>query len=289
MDSERVPQFVHRKMFDDPTPNGLINLRYVHHFFGMLDSTTLNEEEREQFFRILLLTAKKLVSVWKHAREYERLEDSLLKEVTERTTDPASSVITIETSQDLFLEFDEFLVQLKSCLDYLVKIPIPIFGRKTWNLRTFANKGENVMKVLRRNVGQAHKAQVDGIQKVLFDQSKAWLQATIDARDKINHYVDGGISFEHFSIYRHPETGTIHKPMWSDDQSVRQFIDVSWNNLFRFGEDFTALMLYFRHKPELTYFHGPATMDSVTSPWIVTSVDTFTNMTAQPGWTPVGD
>ena len=34
-----------------------------------------------------------------------------------------------DASEDLFMEFDGFLVQVKSTLDYLVKIPIPIFGK----------------------------------------------------------------------------------------------------------------------------------------------------------------
>ena len=246
------------------------------------ESTTLDDSEREQLFRILLLVSKKLASVWKHKLDFQRIEAHLIDECKPR--DKTSPVFTIETSQDLVLEFDEFLVQVKSELDYLVKLPIPILGRMTWNLRTFGDKGEAVMKVLRRNLGKSRKPQVDGIQKMLFDQSREWLQATIHARDKINHYIDGGISFEDFAVFCHPESGALHRPMWSPDQTVSAFLDVIWTNLFRFTEDFTAMFLFFRHKPGLTMYHGEASMDSMKSPWVYVPESVFNEVTKQPGW-----
>ena len=282
MSSFDAPQFVHKKVFEDPTPNGIINLRYVQHSLTLALATTLTDDEQEQFFRIVLFVGKKLVSVWKHKVAFQRIEEELLRECKPR--DKSSPVFTIETSQELFLEFDEFLVQVKSALDYLVKIPVPILGRKTWSLRTFGGKGEDVLKVLRRNLGKSQKPQVDGIQKILFDKSRDWLQATIHARDKINHYIDGGISFEDFAVFCHPETGAVHRPMWSADQTVSAFLDVIWANLFRFAEDFTAMFLYFRHKPGLTMFHGEASMDSVKSPWRYVQESIFEEVTKQPGW-----
>jgi len=276
------PLFVHKKVFEDPTPNGIVNLRYVQHFFTLSLSTTLDDSEREQFFRILLLVAKKLVSVWRHKDAFQRIEEQLIGEC--KPNDKTSPVFTIETSQDLFLEFDEFLVQVKSELDYLVKLPIPIFGRKTWNLRTFGGKGEDVMKVLRRNLGKSRKPQVDGIQKMLFDTNRDWLQATIHARDKINHDIDGGISFEDFAVFCHPESEVIHRPMWSQGQTVSAFLDVIWANLFRFTEDFTAMFLFFRHRPGLTMYHGGAAMGLVKSPWVNVPESVFDEITKQSGW-----
>jgi len=46
-------------------------------------------------------------------------------------------------SQDLFLEVDEFVVQVTSTLDYLAKLPLAIIGKNNWPyLRTFGSKGQ---------------------------------------------------------------------------------------------------------------------------------------------------
>lgn len=222
--------------------------------------------------------------MWKHKEAYKRLEEKIIEETNARPLVPGAPVFTIETSQDLLIEFDEFLVQVKSTLDYLVKVPVPILGRKNWTLRTFGDKGDGVLRALRRNVGKQHKPFAAGIEKMVFERSKDWLEDTITARDKINHYIDGGIPFENFSVYRNPVTGELHRPMWSDDQSISAYLEVIWNNLFFFTEDFTTMIIFFRRKPGYTLFHGPTTIDSIESPWRMPPEAVFDEVTKRPGW-----
>lgn len=287
-DDYKPPQFIHRQLFHDPTPNGLINRRYIQHTFDLQAFTTLDENEKQQLFQIVLLVGKKLVSVWKHKVAYQNLEAELIKHVDENPPAPGAPVFTIETSQDLLIEFDEFLVQVKSTLDYLVKVPVPILGKHRWNVRTFGDKGDGVLRAFRRNSGKANKNFVDAVDQMLFKKSKDWLDATITARDKINHFIDGGIPFEQFSVYRNPETGELSRPMWSEDQSISSFLDVIWNNLFRFCEDFTAMVIFVRRKPGLTLYHGPEDLTSIQSPWRMVPEAVFDEVTKQPGWVKMG-
>jgi hypothetical protein len=284
-DTRARPQFTLQRLFEDPTPGGLINQRLLRHSIALLDYSTLDEKEREQFFRIMLLVSKKLVAVWTHKSRFISIEATVVEKVREKMAN--QKILEIEVSQELFLEFDGFLVQMKSALDYLVHVPVPVFGRKSWSLRTFGNKGDDVLKVLRRNLSKDRQHMVSGMKTIVFDAHRDWLQSTINARDRINHYLDGGVSFEQFAVFKDPETGELHTPMWSADQSISAFLDVIWINLFSFVEDFVTMILYFRVKPGLAFFHGHVSATSAESPWKVTTIEAMNAHVKEPGWSPI--
>jgi hypothetical protein len=102
---------------------------------------------------LLILIARKMVSVWNHLDKYHHEEKRLIEGFQ------SGAMTHFDFSQVLFNEFDEFTVQIKSTLDHLVKIMIPMVGKK-WNLRTFGNKGEDVLKALKRNICQEHQGRV---------------------------------------------------------------------------------------------------------------------------------
>jgi hypothetical protein len=217
------------QIFHDPTPNGLINIRIV---ASMLDIatryTTLTEQEKEHFLLILLLVARKMVSVWNHKERYIIEQDRLIGVVSNEGLFPGTSV-NLSLSQELFSEFDEFLVQIKSTLDHLVKIPVPILGKNIWSLRTFGSKGEEVLKVLRHNLPEQHKYTAIGFEKVIFDQHRPWLNHVIKLRDRVNHYLEGGISTQAFTVYKAGEE--IKVPMFTKEQTVAQLMAIVWQNL----------------------------------------------------------
>ncbi len=259
------------KLFDDPTPNGIINQRFVRQQLVLAKATDFTDREANLFLRILILVAKKLAFVWKHKSAFQNLEEKLVADLTARGGKgeiPEGQ----DASEDLFMEFDGFLVQVKSMLDYLVKIPIPIFGKNKWPAITFGEKGERIRKLL-KNLPRQYHSKAAGINTVLFQKHKDWLHLVIEARDKQNHFIDGGIPFEYFGVFwdRSKPIAIIHTPRWSNDQSVTEFMDVIWNNLFRFCEDFVAEFLFFRVKPGLVFFHGFDDISSPESPWKVVS------------------
>jgi hypothetical protein len=101
--------------------------------------TDMTTEEGQRFMDILLLVSKKLVATWRHYDAYVTLEDQLIKEAEAGPAIETQSVQRVSYSQDLFLEMDEFLYQVKSTLDYMVKLPVPLVGRG-WNISTFGEK-----------------------------------------------------------------------------------------------------------------------------------------------------
>jgi hypothetical protein len=105
------------KVFDDPTPSGQINCRIIHSPVAAMEATRLTTEEKQQLFGILLLFGKKLVAVYRHFQSFAQVEDRLIEKVREEAANDEGQHQHLEHSQDLMIEFDEFLVQLKSSLD----------------------------------------------------------------------------------------------------------------------------------------------------------------------------
>ncbi len=273
------------KLFDDPTPNGILNQRLHLNVMRLMDFTDLNDEEKQQIFYILLLVCKKLAAVWGHYQDYIKIEDELIASAKEKPIRKEDAVIYLDYPQALFFEFDEFLTQLKSSLDYVVKILTPILGRKVWNIYTFGSKGKDVVKALSNNLPKKYRNNSKGIIHTI-NLHEVWLDDTINARDKINHFLDGGINFEHFAVYSFIENGKEHLkvPMYSNDQDIRTFMNTVWQNLFMLCEDFISFSVAFRLKKEFAFFKGKSFINSAQSPWKVLSKEEYEKITSVKGW-----
>ena len=74
------------------------------------------------------------MAIWIHfdrfAKEVERLKTEFPIYDAQKTDN-----LAIHYSQELYLEFDEYLVQYKSSLDYLAKLPATLLGWNKWNPR----------------------------------------------------------------------------------------------------------------------------------------------------------
>ncbi|HXG67551.1 MAG TPA: hypothetical protein VNO70_20785 [Blastocatellia bacterium] len=269
-------------LFTDPTPNGYINLRYVTHMFGIAQNyTDLSDDEFKEFVKQLMFVGKKLVATWNHLNKYIQLETSLIE--VEEKNQPIETLDFqhMSYSQDLFLELDEFLVQLKSALDYLAKLPRTIIGKKNWpDLRTFGDKGAAVVKALKNNVPKKWERQANMIIEIVFEKHRPWLEMAIAARDKINHFKDGGLDYEGFLVAKTTVNGEekVIVPMWTDSLSVREYMQNTWHNLISLVEQFTIGFLCMRFKPDFGFVYIPKPHDSVASPIAVVPDDQVENV-----------
>jgi hypothetical protein len=253
-------------LFNDPTADGLINRRYVRRMIEILTLTDLNEDEHKQFINIMLLVAKKLVAVWNHFQRYTDVQKQLVEEC--KKSKPVNEQEVISYSQDLFLEFDEFLVQVKSALDYLMRIPLPIMG-KAWTIRLFGKRGKMVIAALKNNVPDEWKERTNWLADTLVAVHLPWLEATINARDMINHCLDGGFRFEAFIVCKIKKGGDeyIHIPQMQDDFTIHNIIEITWINLLSVVEDFTAGILALRLRAGYVLQRNRPTAYSIESPW----------------------
>jgi hypothetical protein len=271
-------------LFQDPTPNGLINQRYVQTMMRLVELTDLRPDEKENFINMVLLIGKKLVATWKHYNIYSTLEDQLIEQAKAGEVIDNQSIRRISYSQDLYLEMDEFLVQFKSTLDYLVKLPVPLVGKR-WNLTTFGERGGTVRKALRRNLPKEYARTAKMVEEQVLDLHKPWLEMAIEARDRLNHFLEGGADFQAVVVLKMMKDGKefIHVPMWDEQNSLRHIMEIVFHNLLKLVEDFTAGFLTARLKDEITLVHKPVDIDSIESPWRTMTLDEFRTLKDRDG------
>lgn len=152
-------------LFNDPTPTGIINQRLVTHVVRLYAYTDLTEEEKKDLSDLLYFVGMKLVAVWRHLNNYTSIENRLIKEAQGSTSIEKQAIKHIRYEQDLFLELDEFLVQLKSSLDYLVRIPRAVVGRNVWSLSMFHKKGAAVVNALKGSLPDKYKDKAESLKK----------------------------------------------------------------------------------------------------------------------------
>ena len=282
--------FASTKLFSDPTPNGQINMRVLRTPLMSLQCTDLSDEENRVVFNTLILSAKKLAAVWQHKARYAAMEDQLVAKALKEAAVGDKNLYR-EHAQDLFIEFDEFLVQLKSSLDYLVKVPVPFLGASRWTLRTFGDKGEKVIAALKQNLPKEKRHIGRGIAKFVVRHHQPWLATVIDARDRMNHMIGEPVSLDEFMVYPGVDPGSaviqVHRPRWSPGQTVREMMDVGWDNHIRLFEDFVMMSMYFRFRLEFALYHGSVSPGSSESPWKITSDADRERVVSQPGWSKV--
>jgi hypothetical protein len=255
------------ELFSDPTPTKIINQRYLHRMLFILTQTDLNQEEFDRFLNSLLFVCKKLVAVWNHYHRYAEIEDVLVAQANDSVG--LAQEQKISYSQDLLLEFDEFLVQVKSSLDYLVKLPVPIVGR-CWNLRTFKKDGHGVINALHGSIPDKWKGTMTWLADTVILAHMPWLEATINGRDMVNHCLEGGVQFEAFIVCKVIQDGKerIHTPRFEDGVTIRTMMDITWKNLFSLVEDFTGSFLGLRLKEGYVLSRGEMNdHTSLESPW----------------------
>lgn len=257
-------------MFNDPTPNSFINIRYVYTMIRIAkENTDFSPEEFENFVGELALIAWKMVAVWRHLDKYIETEDGLIELERSKSDENIINPEVIDYSQELFYELDGFLVQMKSTLDYLAKFPTAIIG-SCWPQLHFSKKGKVILDALANNLPDEFKDKAPLVESCI-KEHQPWLEMAIEARDIINHRIRGGFAIESSIVMRTIRDGEerIYVPMWTDEMTVRRYMEIVWNNLFVLIEQFSIGFLFFRFRPALGIVYNPEPIGSPISPIIV--------------------
>jgi hypothetical protein len=234
-------------LFIDPTGVALRS-RVIAQFAEMLEVSDLSQEHRGAVMDLLIVIALKFTAVWTHDQRYAAREKELIAQaeaapIDYRKKDP----INLVTAQELYLEFDGFLVQLKSALDHMMNVLHYTFGISFAALTTFSKAGDHVIKLLERNVSDktpGHKAIAARLIKVV-QNNQDWLKELIDARDRMNHFRHGGLkptSFVVFVMIDHKGTRSLHRPEISH-KPIKDIMDTLLKKLLEFVEYFIGLSL----------------------------------------------
>jgi hypothetical protein len=248
IDAANLQNLAQRQMFEDPS-GGIFNKRLMLQFFMMTQNTNMTEKERGDVFDLLHVTTLKFVSVWTHDQRFDKREKEMIAAAEGNPIDRRKNVpMRFATGQDLYIEWDGFLVQCKSVLDHMVKILHYTMGLKFSGLTSFKDDGNGIIKLLKGNVGKdppgARKAAQLLIKHILANQE--WLKGMIEARDRMNHFQHGGMSPMSFgvaSVIERDGVQTLHRARLNPDQLVKDVMSTLMNNLLEFIEYFLGISI----------------------------------------------
>ena len=135
----------------------------------------------------------KLSALRYHAKRFEELQVQRKEEIEddERMQGIVKSGLLVAEKEMIF-EFEAFMFQVKSTLDMLVKLFVPVFGGKQADISTYGKAGEKVityLQQLKRNKKKrlAH-ARVDLLIDLVREAKDPWLKPLIAIRDTVSHY-----------------------------------------------------------------------------------------------------
>jgi hypothetical protein len=240
-----------QRLFTDTTPNGIINTRLVLAFVRLTEHTSLSDKQKTAFLETLMMLARKVLAVWTHYHRFRKRQEALLPDIQVVDHDSPPSEVSFGYDQELFMEFDEFLVQYKSSLDCLAKIPAPLLGKNKWNPRSFGEKGQRLVRMLKSAIPRSEQHTIPAFEKLIFEKHKEDLEMIIEARDRVNHYIEGGLDYRNFSVFGQKRSGiiTLRVPMWSADQSIVDMMQITFGNLISLCENFIVFFLgYFESR-----------------------------------------
>jgi hypothetical protein len=260
IDATHLENLVQRQMFEDPS-GGIFNKRIMLQFFQMAQNTNMPEKERADVFDLLHVITLKFVSVWTHDQRFDKKEKEMIAATEANPIDRRKNVpMRIVSGQELYIEWDGFLVQSKSVLDHMVKILHYGLGIQFSNLTSFKDDGNGIIKILNGNVGanppnkrRAAKLLIKHIQN-----NQDWLKGMIEARDRMNHFQHGGMSpmaFGVASIIEKDGIQTLHRPRMTPDQIVKEVMTTLMNNLLEFIEYFLGISIAVRAPDYAVQWH----------------------------------
>ena len=137
-------------LLEDPS-EGLVMQRVVLQPQALLELSSLLPDKKAAIMRLIQVIAYKLVALWQHDQAFARIEAERIEASKKEVQDKRDGhQIKMKVIHQLWIEFEEFMVQFKSLLDHMAKILRYTHGIP--ELRTFGDRGEGVVKALRNNV-----------------------------------------------------------------------------------------------------------------------------------------
>ena len=171
--------------------------------------------------------ALKLSALRYHHGRFTQLQEQRVKVIAaDADTLEAVKRGVIICEKEMLFEFEAFFFQMKSCLDMLVKLFVPIFGSKQATISTYGDKGEKVithLQQLKKNKKlNLPEGRIDWLIELIQQVKDPWLKPLIALRDTISHYK----SFIGIGFGWNAEAGEIRVPMADVGGSVYPLAEV---------------------------------------------------------------
>ena len=245
IDATHLENLAQRQMFDDPS-GGIFNKRIMFQFFMMAQNSNMSEKERGDVFDLLHVIALKFVSVWTHDQRFEKRQNEMLAASEAQPVDRRiNKPMRFASAQDLYIEWDGFLVQSKSVLDHMINILHYTMNVSFSSLSTFGDNGNKIINILKRNAPFHCKNAAAALVKHI-ERNQEWLKSMIDARDRMNHFIHGGINPQSFGVAVIIEKDGVkrhHVPRFNETQTAKEVMTNLLGMLLEFVEYFMGISM----------------------------------------------
>lgn len=244
---DRQQDLVKELLYTDPTKGAMIQARFMIQMVRFIQASNMTEHERKGVLNLMLLLALKLTAIWTHQQRYIEHEDRLILSAKLNPMDKrVNKPVVVNVGQDLYLEVDGFVVQLKSLLDHMINVLHYTMGIKFSALHTFGDSGATVIGVLRNNV-PAKPSNYRQVAQMLIEHIEAnqdWLKGLIKIRDRMNHFTDGGLpprSFRVVFLIEEDGTEKMIVPRINKDSTMRDWMQTLFVSVMDFVEYFMGV------------------------------------------------
>jgi len=200
------------------------------------------KEQHDDLMTAVIALAQKLEKAKYHADRCSKL----LKEATDAATgDSVTTTVLADLCSGVETEAEAFFFQSKAALDLASKVLRPC---ARINLATFGDKGERVIRALRRNVKAELRSKADALIHLIEDDQE-WLGSMIDCRDTLTHF--NGLESSGVVSQRVGDSVLVSGPAGKHGDIATQ-VQTLYFNLVTFCEDFVALAINVAMPPALT-------------------------------------
>lgn len=239
-----------------------INNKIFHHIMYFGQNTKFHDHK--DILKYFTSLCHKVNVVKYHLKKYKSVEIEIEKELTisEKLIDH-DGVVLIE-KVELTAEYESFLMQVKATLDVLVKFLNIVYQNDKKNpikfQSTFSDSGQAVIKSMEKYL-RSHPDEKEYIADLFNylktecaepkenDQEKFnWIINTINSRDTVAHFR----KHEYFAFQVSHVGGEkfITPPKLTKTQTMLEALDIVYDNLLTFIQDFIALLFIpFLEKP----------------------------------------
>ena len=174
--------FTSKRIHTNPEINARIYAQLCHLF----PDAFLDETVKTLFFTHVFQVMHKLHATEYHLKNYRRIE----KEQTEQSLRLFKrSPTERREALELIFELEAFLYQVKSSLDMLVKLMIPILAPHKVSTETYSNKGDALVKGLEayKHRSDSNKEAADSLIDLIKHDKENWIERVVGIRDELNH------------------------------------------------------------------------------------------------------
>lgn len=209
---------------------------FCHEFNKFIE---LPEDKKPEIISPIISVMKKLGKVANAIDRYESLEEVKMNNLIRRVEEDKSSIHLIHQDSSVELEgaVEEVVSSSKAALDAAVKILRPLWGI---NLLTYGKAGDKVSSSLKNNVPVSLQPKVAKL-ITLIEKSEPWMRNLRNQRTKAEHQGISTVSPLSATIVK----GKVEKkyPSVGEGMPAKEFINIVYNNIFCFLQDFVVLSL----------------------------------------------